>query len=429
MANSSILVAFERMWQHVVTALSKKSDISHNHNDVYYTETEIDGKINDINTSISGKANSSHTHTIANITNLQTTLDGKAASSHTHNYAGSSSAGGAATSANKVNSSLTVKLNGGTTEGTNMFTFNGSAAKAVNVTPSAIGAAASSHTHDDRYYTEAEIDEKVSTLNTAINGKANSSHTHTIANVTNLQTTLDGKYSTSGGNISGHVYLTGANSSSSIGNTSQIVFGTASSNHVAISSNENTIVINPDTSSTTNQIVLYLDKASEFPSGISANVTGNLSGTATSANKINTDAGSATQPVYFSGGVPVKTTYTLGSSVPSGAKFTDTNTTYTFATGDSNGQIKVTPSGGTAQNVSVKGLGTAAYTASTAYATAAQGTLASNAMPKSGGTFTGGVIVPPTGASSWSVKNISVHTAGSEDLTGVDTQRIVMLRK
>lgn len=69
----------------------------------------------------------------------------------------------------------------------------------------------------------------------------------------------------------------------------------------------------------------------------------------------------------------------------------DTNTTYTFETGDSNGQIKVTPSGGSAQNVSVKGLGTAAYTASTAYATAAQGTLASNALPKSGGTMTGNI--------------------------------------
>ena len=39
----------------------------------------------------------------------------------------------------------------------------------------------------------------------------------------------------------------------------------------------------------------------------------------------------------------------------------DNNTTYTFATGDANGQIKVTPSGGSAQNVDVKGLGTAAY--------------------------------------------------------------------
>lgn len=45
---------------------------------------------------------------------------------------------------------------------------------------------------------------------------------------------------------------------------------------------------------------------------------------ATSANKLNTNAGSATQPVYFNNGIPVATTYTLGTSVPSGAKFTDT---------------------------------------------------------------------------------------------------------
>lgn len=139
----------------------------------------------------------SHNHTIANIDNLQSSLDGKSNTSHTHNYAGSSSAGGAATSANKVNKTLTVQLNSGTTEGTNKFTFDGSAVKSFNITPSSIGAAASSHTHDDRYYTETEIDGKVSTLNTAINGKAASSHTHTIANVTNLQSTLDGKSSTS----------------------------------------------------------------------------------------------------------------------------------------------------------------------------------------------------------------------------------------
>ena len=40
----------------------------------------------------------------------------------------------------------------------------------------------------------------------------------------------------------------------------------------------------------------------------------------------------------------------------------DNNTTYTIATGDSNGQIKVTPSSGSAYSVSVKGLGSSAYT-------------------------------------------------------------------
>lgn len=47
---------------------------------------------------------------------------------------------------------------------------------------------------------------------------------------------------------------------------------------------------------------------------------------ATTATQLSSSAGSATQPVYFSGGKPVATTYTLGKSVPSNAVFTDTNT-------------------------------------------------------------------------------------------------------
>ena len=87
-----------------------------------------------------------------------------------------------------VSKNLVVKLNGGTTEGTNMFTYNGSAAKTVNITPSNIGAAASSHTH-----TIANI----TSLQTTLDGKAASSHTHTISQITSLQSTLDGKASTS----------------------------------------------------------------------------------------------------------------------------------------------------------------------------------------------------------------------------------------
>lgn len=58
-------------------------------------------------------------------------------------------------------------------------------------------------------------------------------------------------------------------------------------------------------------------------------------GAASSANKLNTNAGSSTQPVYFSNGIPVATAYTLGKSVPSNAVFTDTkyNNVTTSASG------------------------------------------------------------------------------------------------
>lgn len=79
------------------------------------------GNISENGVALSNKyAAKSHTHTVANITdltatakelnymdgvtsNVQTQLNGKAASSHTHSYASSSSVGGAATSANKLN--------------------------------------------------------------------------------------------------------------------------------------------------------------------------------------------------------------------------------------------------------------------------------------------------------------------------------------
>lgn len=60
-------------------------------------------------------------------------------------------------------------------------------------------------------------------------------------------------------------------------------------------------------------------------------IYGNLKGNADSATKLTTSAGSATQPIYFNDGKPAATTYTLGKSVPSDAKFTDT--TYTAGTG------------------------------------------------------------------------------------------------
>ena len=51
------------------------------------------------------------------------------------------------------------------------------------------------------------------------------------------------------------------------------------------------------------------------------------------SDKLGTNAGSATNPVYFSGGKPVACTYSLNKTVPSNAVFTDTNTTYSAGSG------------------------------------------------------------------------------------------------
>ena len=68
-----------------------------------------------------GKAEASHTHTKSQITDFPTSL--------------------------KNPSSVTVKLNGGAAEGVDMFTYDGSTAKAIDITPVGIGAANKDHTH------------------------------------------------------------------------------------------------------------------------------------------------------------------------------------------------------------------------------------------------------------------------------------------
>lgn len=109
----------------------------------------------DLQTALNGKALTSHSHIIADVTGLQTALDGKqaagsyASASHTHII-------GDVTG-------LQAALDGKQAAGSY---------------------AAASHSH---------IIGDVTGLQTALDGKAASSHTHTIANVTGLQTALDGR--------------------------------------------------------------------------------------------------------------------------------------------------------------------------------------------------------------------------------------------
>lgn len=176
-AANNVFLRNDNTWATVTPANIGASAEGHAHDGRYYTETEIDAKITTINSSIATAKSDAQKYADQKITALVDSapeamntlnelataisdhqdvydayvaeIDAKLAQksdkTHTHNYAGSSSAGGAATSANKVNSSLKVQLNSGTTEGTNQFTFNGSAAKTINITPDNIGAAKSSH--------------------------------------------------------------------------------------------------------------------------------------------------------------------------------------------------------------------------------------------------------------------------------------------
>lgn len=89
-----------------------------------------------------GAASSSHTHTLSQISDLHSSWDALlkvAPSGYVTRWPSISEV------TSKQN--LVIKLNGGTTEGTNMFTYNATAAKTINITASTIGAAPSSHTH------------------------------------------------------------------------------------------------------------------------------------------------------------------------------------------------------------------------------------------------------------------------------------------
>ena len=114
-ADNAKFLRCDNSWATVTPANIGAAAASHTHDGYVPTSRTVNGKALSANISLSASD------------------VGAAASSHTHSYAGSSSAGGAATSANKVNNSLVLKFKTGTTEGTDLYTFNGSAAKTVDI--------------------------------------------------------------------------------------------------------------------------------------------------------------------------------------------------------------------------------------------------------------------------------------------------------
>ena len=83
-----------------------------------------------VNSALNGKANSSHDHSISNITNLQSALDSKSATEHTHD------------DRYYTETEMNTKLN---------------------------GKANTSHTHNDTYYTKDEINTRLGDIETILN--------------------------------------------------------------------------------------------------------------------------------------------------------------------------------------------------------------------------------------------------------------------
>lgn len=183
-ANSTELNYVDGVTSNIQTQLNNKAESSHTHNyagsssaggaansavkatqdasgnvitSTYATKTELDTAKSSLQTSINNKANSSHTHTIADITNLQEALDGKAATSH--NHAASNITSGTLSSDRLPTVPITKGGTGATT----------AAGALVN-----LGITATS--------TELNyVDGVTSNIQTQLNGKSNTSHTHSYA--------------------------------------------------------------------------------------------------------------------------------------------------------------------------------------------------------------------------------------------------------
>lgn len=153
---------------------------NHNHNDVYYTETEIDTKVNSLQSAINGKAPSSHTHEISNVTNLQTTLDEKSIKSHTHTVSHTPSGTVSKPSFTGTEATISTKY---TPVGTvSKPTFTGSAV--TSGAPSdASTVASSTHTHK---YTPVGTVSKPTFSGSAVTSGAPSNSTTSVNSVTNV---------------------------------------------------------------------------------------------------------------------------------------------------------------------------------------------------------------------------------------------------
>lgn len=191
--------------------------------------------------------------------------------------------------------------------------------------------------------------------------------------------------------------------SSAYATAAQGTLATNAVRSVVTGSANGTISVTTGTGSATDVAVKGLASAAYKTAGsASGNVPVNGAALGTTAN-VPVVTNASGQLIPHASGALGSAAFTASSAYATaaqGAKADSAVQTVALASGTNNGTLKITVNGTATDNVAVKGLGSAAYTASSAYATAAQGTKADNAMPKAGGTFTGAVTLAadPTSA-------------------------------
>ena len=427
---------------------------------------------------------------------------GAASSNHTHNYAGSSSAGGAATSANKLTTArsingmnfngttnivnygtcstaaatvaktvacdnftlttgaeITVKFTVTNTAASPTLNVNGTGAKAIYYRGSTISAGylAANRTYTFRYNgTQYELVGDINTdsnTNTAHShsagvgltgsGNAGTSGTYTYkVNLVNETAASNEASYTAGGTskfyavqldknnkLGVYVPWTDNNTTYDSMSVSEGTTGTATTNRVLTAANLKSII--------------NAHAPTKTGSGASGTWGIDISGNAATSTKATQDSiGQQINTTYIKGlSVSGKTiTYTRGDDSTGTITTQDTNTTYqagagislsgttfsnsgvrSIATGSANGTISVNTNG-TSTDVAVKGLGTAAYTASSAYISSSSGAvkatnIASGAVSTS---YTATISTSWTGSEAPYTQSITVSGILASDTPIID---------
>jgi hypothetical protein len=205
-----------------------KSDLSHLHDDRYYTESEVDTISGALNTKIDGKSDTDHIHDSRYYTetelnegqldnryytesetdtisgSLQTNIDGKSDIAHFHDdryYIESEVDTISGSLSSEIDSDISTHTSNSDAhhnESHNVASHSDTTATGDNLNELVGGGDTILHKHDTLYYTESEVDTISGSLNTS---KSDVGHSHTESDITDLDKYTEAEINTISGSL------------------------------------------------------------------------------------------------------------------------------------------------------------------------------------------------------------------------------------